>query len=175
MFELTLRSGSRYITDFDGGLITVSLPYELQEGQSPAGVVVWYLDDMGNINECWTMYDVRSETVIFTTDHFSKYVIGYEDPAEDIAFVDVDENAWYYDAVVYALDSGLMSGVSDDEFAPNATLTRAMVAQMLYSLEGKPELGTNLGYPYADVMPDSWYADAVYWARQKGLYHRLQC
>ena len=168
VFELTLRSGSRYITDFDGGLITVSLPYELQEGQSPAGVVVWYLDDMGNINECWTMYDVRTETVIFTTDHFSKYVIGYEDPAEDIAFVDVDENAWYYDAVVYALDSGLMSGVSDDEFAPNATLTRAMVAQMLYSLEGKPELGINLGYPYADVMPDSWYADAVYWARQKG-------
>ena len=84
------------------------------------------------------------------------------------AFVDVDKNAWYYDAVVYALDTGLMSGISEDEFAPNATLTRAMVAQMLYSLADKPELGSNLGYPYADVMPGSWYVDAVYWARQNG-------
>ena len=87
---------------------------------------------------------------------------------EQTPFRDVEETGWYYDAVVYALDTGLMSGISEDEFAPNSTLTRAMVAQMLYSLAGKPELGSNLGYPYADVTPGSWYVDAVYWARQNG-------
>ena len=87
-----------------------------------------------------------------------------ETPADQ--FVDVDEDAWYYDAVVYALDNGLMSGVSEDEFAPNATLTRAMIAQMLYSLEGKPRTGSA---GYADVAFGAWYEDAVAWISSEGL------
>ena len=88
-------------------------------------------------------------------------------PAPD--FLDVNEEDWFYDAVAHAVGAGLMSGISEDKFAPNNTLTRAMVAQILYSLEGKPSLSaSNLSYPYTDVDSQSWYPDAVYWVRMKG-------
>ena len=83
-----------------------------------------------------------------------------------IPFRDVDTDDWFYDAVVYAYDTGLMSGVSDDQFAPDATLTRAMVAQMLYSLEGKPRTGSA---GYAHVAFGAWYEDAVAWISSEGL------
>lgn len=89
-------------------------------------------------------------------------------PVDSLA--DVSESDWYYEAVSYATGAGIMSGVSETEFAPNATLTRSMAAQMLWALEGKPDLPDgNLGYPYADVIPGSWYVDAVYWVRQQGI------
>ena len=100
VFDLTIRSGSTVISDFDGGLVTVSIPYELPSNQDPAGVVVWFMDDDGNITPCETMYDTRTETVIFTTWHFSKYVIGYEEPT---VFTDVSEDAYYADAVLWAV------------------------------------------------------------------------
>ena len=59
-----------------------------------------------------------------------------------------------------------MSGTSTDTFAPNATLTRAMVAQMLYSLEGKPAAGRA---DFADVAEGAWYADAISWAAGEGI------
>ena len=66
----------------------------------------------------------------------------------------------------YALANGLRSGVSDREFAPGSTLTRAMVAQMLYSLEGKPAAGRA---DFADVAEGAWYADAISWAAGEGI------
>lgn len=82
------------------------------------------------------------------------------------AFQDVSTDSWYFQAVNYVTEKGVMSGVGPDTFAPNATLTRAMIAQMLYSLEGKPEAGAPA---FTDVASDAWYAKAVAWANEKGL------
>ena len=82
------------------------------------------------------------------------------------AFNDIVEGDWYYKAVDYALTEGIMSGTSTDTFAPNATLTRAMVAQMLYSLEGKPAADRA---DFADGAEDAWYADAISWAAGEGI------
>ena len=60
-----------------------------------------------------------------------------------------------------------MSGVSAREFAPNSTLTRAMVAQMLWAMEGKPQV--NYLMQYADVGSGDWYAEAVRWASSQGI------
>ena len=92
--------------------------------------------------------------------------IDHQDTCPAAGFRDVDEDAWYHEAVDYALDNGLMSGVSDREFAPGSTLTRAMVAQMLYSLEGKPAAGRA---DFADVAEGAWYADAISWAAGEGI------
>ena len=92
--------------------------------------------------------------------------IDHQDTCPAAGFRDVDEDAWYHEAVDYALDNGLMSGVSDREFAPGSTLTRAMVAQMLYSLEGKPAAGSA---DFADVAEGAWYADAISWAAGEGI------
>lgn len=83
-----------------------------------------------------------------------------------LPFVDVDSGDWFYDAVVYAYENGLMEGVSATRFAPDRVLTRAMVAQVLYNLEGaKP------GTPavFDDVAATAWYADAVNWAAANEL------
>ena len=90
-----------------------------------------------------------------------------EEPATDVSdlFIDVAANAWYKDAVQYAYDNGLMTGVSDTEFAPEATTTRAMIVSILARLEGV-ESAQAAGF--ADV-DDEWYATAVNWAANVGV------
>ena len=89
---------------------------------------------------------------------------------DDTGFSDVDAGSWYADAVAYVRDNGLMSGTSDTTFEPDGTMTRAMLVTTLYRAAGSPPLeNEDLGYPFADVPGDTWYADGVYWARQNGV------
>ena len=83
---------------------------------------------------------------------------------------DVSKDAWYHAAVDYAVEHGIMEGVSETEFSPNTEVTRAQAVQILYNLEGQPDLSNeNLGYPYEDVNAEEWYGNAVYWARITGV------
>lgn len=83
-----------------------------------------------------------------------------------VPFVDVQPDDWYIDVVKYALENGLMTGVSETEFAPDLATTRGMVASVLYRLEGGPE-AEDAGF--SDVSADAWYADAVNWAASVGV------
>lgn len=94
------------------------------------------------------------------------YLVAKAPQAPEVSFQDVAEDDWFFDAVSYVSGKGIMSGVGSDTFAPNTTLTRSMIAQMLYSLEGKPEAGTPA---FTDVAADSWYAKAAAWANEKGI------
>ncbi|MFC5402829.1 S-layer homology domain-containing protein [Cohnella soli] len=77
-------------------------------------------------------------------------------------FKDVNKADWFYDAVKYVYEKGLMKGISDTTFSPNATTMRAMLVTMLYRLEGSPDVnGTN---PFIDVAAGKYYEDAVKWA-----------
>lgn len=86
--------------------------------------------------------------------------------AAEGTFADVPASAWYYDAVEYVYENGLMSGVSSGWFAPNDTITRAMVVQTLYAMEGRPSAASA---GFADVAPGDWYAGAVNWAAANGV------
>ena len=66
----------------------------------------------------------------------------------------------------YVAENGIMSGVSAREFAPNAGFSRAMLAQTLYAMSGKPAV--KVESTFADVAANAWYADAVNWAAEKG-------
>ena len=91
-----------------------------------------------------------------------------EEPATDVSdiFLDIAPNAWYKDAVQYAYAGGLMTGVSANEFAPEATTTRAMIVSMLARLEGV-ESAESAGF--TDVAANDWYATAVNWAAASGI------
>ena len=91
-----------------------------------------------------------------------------EEPATDVSdiFIDIAPNAWYKDAVQYAYDNGLMTGVSDTEFAPEATTTRAMIVSILARLEN---VTSAEAAGFADVSADDWYAIAVNWAASAGV------
>ena len=83
-----------------------------------------------------------------------------------LPFADVEEGDWFLKAVQYAYENSLMEGTSGTAFAPETNLRRAMAVQILYNLEGQPDVfDENLGYPYTDVDGEAWYAEAVYWAR----------
>ena len=85
-------------------------------------------------------------------------------------FVDVPAGAWYYDAVEYVHQSGLMAGTSAKTFDPNVITTRGMIVTILYRLAGCPDIeNRNWGYPYADVDSTAYYGTAVYWARLSGI------
>ena len=91
-----------------------------------------------------------------------------EEPVTDVSdiFLDIAPDAWYKDAIQYAYDNGLMTGVSATEFAPEQTTTRAMIVSILARLEG---VTTAEAAGFADVDDNDWYATAVNWAANVGV------
>lgn len=85
----------------------------------------------------------------------------------DTPFVDVLEGEWYYDAVTYVWEQGLMKGISDSHFAPLNPATRAMAVTLLYRMEGEELAPENC--TFADVEPGSWYHAPVEWAYETGI------
>ena len=83
------------------------------------------------------------------------------------SFVDTDSGAWYRDAVSFVYNYGLMSGVSETRFGPDATTSRGMIATILYQMAGSPAVGG--GSPFSDVPGGKWYAKGVAWAASEGI------
>ena len=164
VFDINITSDGNTITNFSNGTATVTLPYTLKADENASDIVVYYMADNGILDSQSTQYDAANRKATFTTSHFSIYVV---DAAWANPFNDVYEGDWFYNAVRYANENSLMAGVSDTTFAPNMNLTRAMVVQMLYSLEGKPAVVS--GGNFSDVKASDWYADAVNWAASKGI------
>ena len=82
-------------------------------------------------------------------------------------FSDVSADAWYAEAVQWCRDNGIMSGTSNTTFSPNNTMTRAMLAVVLYRAEGSPQVSASASF--TDVAPSSWYGDAAAWASENGI------
>lgn len=82
-------------------------------------------------------------------------------------FTDILAGADYAEAVAWCRENGLMQGVSAASFSPNGTLTRAMVATVLYRAAGEPAVTG--GGSFTDVAAGAWYADAVAWASGEGI------
>ena len=127
-----------------------------------------------------TVTDANGKTVALTDLGSGKYTfkmpsakvsVGFKTTADQpcdggkdcpsAPFTDVDTAKWYHLSVDYVLTHKMMNGVSSRAFAPNANLTRGMLVQILYNLEGKPK-GTAANF--SDVQADAWYAEAVGWA-----------
>ncbi|NLV86113.1 MAG: hypothetical protein GX025_02680 [Clostridiales bacterium] len=81
---------------------------------------------------------------------------------------DVSENSWYYEAVEYVSEKGLMTGTANRVFSPDSPMSRAMVVTVLHRMEGLPA-AEGQGIKFTDVKDGSWYSEAVYWASSKGI------
>ena len=80
---------------------------------------------------------------------------------EALPFTDVNEDSWFYNAVSFVLQEGMMNGTADDTFSPNLNTTRGMIVTILYRLENEPAVSGN---PFGDVETGKYYANAVVWA-----------
>ena len=158
-----------------GGTVTVS-PSRASRGRT---VTITATPDLGFALESLTVLDSRGNEIALTDKGDGKYT--FTMPASRVTveasftpaplpFEDVAPGAWYEGAVRYAYFHNIMEGMRETEFAPATALTRAMAVQILYNLEGQPDLSSeNLGYPYEDVDAQAWYGNAVYWARITGV------
>ena len=88
-------------------------------------------------------------------------------PDEGMAFVDVPANAYYADAVAWAVENGITSGTSDTTFSPNAACTRAQMMTFLWRAAGSPKAAGN--NPFTDLDASAYYYDAVLWAVSEGI------
>ncbi|MCD7743435.1 MAG: S-layer homology domain-containing protein [Oscillospiraceae bacterium] len=82
-------------------------------------------------------------------------------------FADVDDAAWYHEAIDYVVENGLMNGTSDVTFSPDADITRGMMVTILYRLDGEPAVAARSDF--SDVSDDTWYANGVAWAVEHGI------
>ena len=159
--------------------VTVSLPCSFKDGTVKLGET--------EIPDA----EFDGQTVSFQTDEAGTYVIESKTPvqpkpddavtgiisgivasgalqpgASASQFADLTAGSWYYDGVRYALENGLMTGTSARTFAPDRPVTRAMLVTILWRLAGEPYGRVS---PFEDVLPGSWYAQAVSWAYDKGI------
>ena len=81
-------------------------------------------------------------------------------------FTDVADTAYYYDAVLWAVEQGITNGTTATTFSPNATVTRGQTVAFLWRYAGSPEAG---GSSFTDVAADAYYATAVAWAAEEGI------
>ncbi len=89
--------------------------------------------------------------------------VGTENP-----FTDVPADAYYYKAVLWAVENGITTGTTAEKFAPEATCTRGQVATFLWRAAGKPA-AENQENPFKDLDAEAYYYDAVLWAVEKKI------
>ena len=82
-------------------------------------------------------------------------------------FADVSEGDWYYEAVRFVQERGLMNGYSDGRFGAEDTFSRAQLAQIHFNKEGRP--GVNYLLDFSDVAGEAWYTEAIRWAAGQGI------
>ena len=157
------------VTEWEYSTIDLDEYVPEKEGYKFVG---WYADEdlTKKIDE---VYLLENTTVYAKWEKIEEEVPEEPDETEEIketetiSFKDVKESDWFYEAVSYAVENGLMNGMSEDIFAPNTPLTREMLAVVLYNVEGQPEsTGVN---PFTDVKADIWYTDAILWANENGI------
>ena len=166
-YDINVTSGGKYISDM-GGKITVHAPYVLKGDEKARGIVVYYVDDNGNKERCETSYDPIKKRVNWKTDHLSLYMIGYDETLVNNPFIDVTETAYYFDAVLWAVDEGITNGTSATTFSPDASCTRAQMVTFLWRAAGSPK-ATATTCVFTDVDKDAYYYEALLWAIETKL------
>lgn len=123
-------------------------------------LTAWSLADDGSISAVSGAYDAGLQTYAFD-------VVNGVTAIARFPFTDVVAGTWYYGAAAYAYNNGLFAGMTPTTFAPNATMTRAMLVSVLWRLAGAP--APKAPNTFVDVPDGAWYTDAVTWAAENGV------
>ena len=168
-FDTNGGSKINTVTEWEYSTIDLDEYVPEKEGYKFVG---WYADE-DLTKEIDEVYLTQDTTVYAKWEKIEEEVpeepeeVEEVEETETISFLDVKESDWFYEAVSYAVENGLMSGMSEDIFAPNTPLTREMLAVILWNLEGNPT--PNEVAPFLDVTSDKYYANAIAWANENGI------
>lgn len=164
VYDFNITVGDTKISDFQGGSVNITLPYTPKDGEDINAIVIFYIDDNGNL-ECVPncKYDPETETISFSVKHFSRYAIAYN----AIYFTDVPEKAWCYKPVSYIAARNIVKGVGGGRFDPDGNITRADFIIMLMRAYGI-DIDTEITDNFSDA-GDKYYTPYLATAKRLGL------
>ncbi|WP_022937162.1 S-layer homology domain-containing protein [Dielma fastidiosa] len=165
VFSLTASYGSKRVSDFGTGLVSVTIPYTSQAGEKASDVFAVYIDEVGNAAAIAnSVYDAENKLLRFTTNHFSLYGVGYNAAAN---FNDI-LNHWAKDDIQFMVNRGLLAGTNDVSYSPDAAVSRGTLAAIL----GRMANADISGYTkssFTDVKKDAYYMGYVEWVNTKDI------
>jgi len=163
--QITAAPSAPVISSYENGLVSLTTEsgdatiHITTDGSTPTNLSAAYLVPYipGTVNKA-VATDKSGRSSQVTTFYKTEY--------GDL-FYDVPSDKWYYSTVGTAVNQGWMVGTSPYVFSPDVKMTRAMLVQILYSMEGYPAL-TASGY-FTDAPSGKWYAAAVDWAASQKI------
>ena len=182
------QGGWEVVTEMPEGGVDVVVPYDTINTEATSNdtfTVAHMLTTGENAGQVDIIEDVRKESdgLHFHVNSLSPFAISwtkYEAPVNPGGgtpsepeeptwpFTDVTEGEdWFYDAVAYVYENGIMAGTDETTFEPYMELDRAMAAQLFYNLEGKPTVTGDSAF--TDVTSGHWAVDAITWAAQNDI------
>jgi hypothetical protein len=167
VYDFSVFNSGTQVSDFSGGKATVSVPYTLQPGEDPESVVIYHLANNGSLKTVRGHYDAASGSVIFTTSHFSKFIVGYN----QVSFTDVLPGSWYKNAVDFIAAREITSGTAPGIFSPDAKLTRAQFVVLLmnaYQINIQNQESTNQIQNFSDA-GNTYYTNHLKAAKALGI------
>lgn len=166
LYDLNVMTGDVNITSFKGGSATVTIPYVLGKDENPHALVVYYLGTDGSLKSVKGHYDEELASVVFTTHHFSKFIVEYN----PVIFDDVTEDEWFKDAVDFISARGIAKGTGNGNFSPKDKLTRGQfIVMLMNAFENDLEsLARNTVNQFEDA-GDMYYTDYLLDAKALGI------
>ena len=167
-FKASYQDGSKHVTNFGGGRVYVSIPYTPADNEATGCLYMTYVNENGEISRVsGSAYDTNSRSLIFTTDHFSVYGVGYTAPA--VNFIDIGKH-WAKESIDYVAGRGLLGGNEDGTFNPDAVITRG---DFITALGRLASVDTN-AYTTSTDGKDSSSLPYIQWAYSKGIIQRAE-
>lgn len=173
--KLTNKGDGKYTFNMPAGKVTVKATFEETSTEPESTVftdmstsayyydaVMWAVENGVTNGTSATTFSpdlacTRAQMVTFLWR-----AAGSPEPASTTnPFTDVSSNAYYYDAVMWAVENDVTNGTSKTTFSPDITVTRGQTVTFLYRNAGSPTVS---GSSFSDVAADAFYADAVAWA-----------
>jgi len=132
VYDFSVNVGDQQISSFGEDQVRISLPYTPALGEDINAIVVYYVDDTGELQMMRGSYSATSGNVDFVTSHFSTYMIGYN----KVVFTDVANSDWYHDAISFITSRSIAAGTDDHTFSPNEAVTRGQFMVMMMKAYG---------------------------------------
>lgn len=144
-----------------------SIFIDIQPGAYYADAVAWAVEKGITVGTSATTFSPNASCTRAQIVTFLWRAAGSPKVNVDIPFIDVQPGAYYYDALLWAVEQGITSGTSATTFSPDTICTRAQAVTFLYRYEKSPVISGSDAF--TDIGADAYYADAVQWAVSKGV------
>ena len=146
--------------------VPVRITMPIPEGVSEQDLQILHYHNDGSYETIWPY--ISGKTASFTLTSFSTFIFANTNNAGagDLPFTDVP-SGWRYDNIKFVFDRGIMTGLDETTFEPDAPLNRAQFASVIYRLAGEPEV--IFKDTFSDVPAGKWFSEAVIWANENGI------